>query len=247
MSSISKSTLWKWAPCLLCTPVSWLLSVWNCLCRGSSCGFLTRHWHRCFSVSGETLLVMLPVCLVVFLWRKNPNNCFLLTSSLRFSLWFPSVLSCTANLLLNSVSHFLGSFFFTSFFWMPQIYFSCVKSVQDSGLELSTLPLCYYILIPAVWASALFPAPSPAFVPFWCQSARYISCIISARYLLNVHPMDPVSFHVCCNSEMFSQYYNLFFFVALAYLQREIEQNPWISPLQSLLFLLSEKSQTSWM
>lgn len=187
MSSISKSTLWKWAPCLLCTPVSWLLSVWNCLCGGSSCGFLTRHWHRCFSVSGETLLVMLPVCLVVFLWRKNPNNCFLLTSSLRFSLWFPSVLSCTANLLLNSVSHFLGSFFFTSFFWMPQIYFSCVKSVHKY-LQVLNCPHCLSAITSLFLLSELQHCSQLLLQPLYHFDAN-LQGIFHASFLPDIYSM----------------------------------------------------------
>lgn len=64
-SSVPESTHRKWAWCLFCTPVAQLLSAWNNLWEGNCCSSLTRHWHRSFSTSGETLLVKLPSCLIM--------------------------------------------------------------------------------------------------------------------------------------------------------------------------------------
>lgn len=65
VSSVPESTHRKWAWCLFCTPVAQLLSAWNNLWEGNCCSSLTRHWHRSFSTSGETLLVKLPSCLIM--------------------------------------------------------------------------------------------------------------------------------------------------------------------------------------
>lgn len=74
VSSVPESTHRKWAWCLFCTPVAQLLSAWNNLWEGNCCSSLTRHWHRSFSTSGETLLVKLPSCLIMHSQKINKTQ-----------------------------------------------------------------------------------------------------------------------------------------------------------------------------